>query len=256
MLRSLGNTPECSPEVLRSENNIVFGLDSTTVAKASESDRSDALIREAGVISALAGNADAPVVRPSRLGLGPFEVDGWMLILLERLSDLPARHSPTAVTRSLADLHFALASISIELPIWTDHIERTTRAWRDHPFDSAGESTAESAYVRFVRPALLRSGSTQILHGDAWSGQMISTPEGMRWIDFESACVGPREWDLAGFDDLSDYGGFDRNLWQQLRLVRSWSVAVWCNVNKVHSPQLTIHTKQHLERLDEALRTD
>jgi thiamine kinase-like enzyme len=35
------------------------------------------------------------------------------------------------------------------------------------------------------------------LHGDAHLGNVLLTPGGPRWTDFEDVCVGPLEWDLA-----------------------------------------------------------
>jgi thiamine kinase-like enzyme len=36
-----------------------------------------------------------------------------------------------------------------------------------------------------------------VLHGDASPGNLLHTPDGPIWSDFEEACVGPRELDLA-----------------------------------------------------------
>jgi len=43
------------------------------------------------------------------------------------------------------------------------------------------------------------AGSLIRLHGEPHDGNRISTAAGIRWIDFESCCVGPLEWDLASY---------------------------------------------------------
>ncbi|MGH4019382.1 MAG: phosphotransferase family protein [Pseudonocardiaceae bacterium] len=41
------------------------------------------------------------------------------------------------------------------------------------------------------------SGDLRPLHGDVHPGNLIATRDGPVWIDFEEACRGPVEWDLA-----------------------------------------------------------
>jgi phosphotransferase family enzyme len=55
----------------------------------------------------------------------------------------------------------------------------------------------------------------QPLHGDAHLYNVLGTPRGPFWHDFETACHGPREYDLAAFAEnaaLNAYGEHDRDL--------------------------------------------
>jgi hypothetical protein len=47
----------------------------------------------------------------------------------------------------------------------------------------------------------MASLSYQPLHGECHVGQAISSASGLRWLDFEAACLGPKEWDLAALDE-------------------------------------------------------
>lgn len=46
-----------------------------------------------------------------------------------------------------------------------------------------------------LEPVLRMPG--QWLHGDAHPGNLLSTPDGPMWTDFEDSWYGPLEWDLA-----------------------------------------------------------
>jgi Phosphotransferase enzyme family len=80
----------------------------------------------------------------------------------------------------------------------------------------------------------------QALHGDAHLFNCIQTPAGPIWHDLETACRGPREYDLAGLvlDDRSRdsdpearlvvgaYGDYDEELLDQaLPVYASWVAA-------------------------------
>lgn len=36
-----------------------------------------------------------------------------------------------------------------------------------------------------------------VIHGDAWAGNVVSTTEGVTFLDLERCTIGPREWDLT-----------------------------------------------------------
>ncbi len=68
------------------------------------------------------------------------------------------------------------------------------------------------------------------IHGDPHLGNVLVTPDGPRWTDFETACLGPPEWDIGFFPeaDSSLFAPFDRELYDALADLRSICVAVWC----------------------------
>jgi hypothetical protein len=240
-------------EVLRAENNVVLGVNDGLIVKAVETERDAALHKEATILSALRDHDEA--VNLHRSLEMPVSNDGWTAIFLERLHVDSTQPTRREMHESLHRLHVALDALSSHLDIvhWTDHLRRTAQAWESHPFLDEQQKIAERAYASFVTAAFEYNGPVQILHGDAWTGQILKTAEGLRWIDFETASVGPKEWDLAASDGIDGYGTFDHDLWERLKLVRSWSVAVWSNVNAQHSPQLKTHVDFHIERLSNAL---
>lgn len=242
---------DARPELIRAENNVVAFVGDEVVAKAVESSRDVAIRKEAQIINELAGCEH--VVNQAATGIGPYECDGWTIILLERLTPVQTPPSKLETFRSLRKLHEAMSKLDVELPTWTQQAMNTAEAWRANPFKPEQETVAQVAYDRFVQQVFAYDGEVQVLHGDAWTGQSINTADGLRWIDFESASIGPKEWDLAPSAEVEGYGPFDEGLWRTLKLVRSWTVAVWSHVNSAHSPQLVEHVDFHINLLARAL---
>jgi hypothetical protein len=57
------------------------------------------------------------------------------------------------------------------------------------------------------------------LHGEVHPGNLLAAADRPRWIDFEAACMGPREWDLTGLptEALEAFTSVD---WSLLGLLR------------------------------------
>jgi aminoglycoside phosphotransferase (APT) family kinase protein len=96
------------------------------------------------------------------------------------------------------------------------------------------------------RPLVMRP-----LHGEAHLGNVLVTPAGPRWTDFEGSCLGPVEWDLAGLgeDALDPSAHVDRDLLELMGRLRSLCVAVWCWMNPDRAPELREAAEHHLHRL-------
>lgn len=62
-------------------------------------------------------------------------------------------------------------------------------------------------------------GTEQLLHGEPHPGNVLSTGNGLLFIDLETCCRGPVEFDLAyAPDDAADhYPGVDRTLLNRCR---------------------------------------
>jgi len=142
------------------------------------------VIRELAVASHAAG-AGAPVVPPSDLlDPGPHRRGGHVVAYWQYVE--PKREvEPVAAGEGLRAIHEALVDYEGELPsLHTDDLARIS------------DSLEPSADVELVRELGLRepAGRTQALHGDAHLANCLPGP---LWHDFETACRGPREFDLA-----------------------------------------------------------
>ena len=90
----------------------------------------------------------------------------------------------------------------------------------------------------------------QRLHGEPHYGNRVMTAQGVRWIDFESCCVGPLEWDLAfqSAEVIATFSDVDRDLLRRLRRLNSARVATWC-WGTARFPEMRRHGEYHLQAL-------
>jgi hypothetical protein len=221
------------PVVLRDSWHVLVHLRPLPLVARVSSGRSypegpseDDVIRELAVASH-AARAGAPVVRPSDLlDPGPHRHSGHVVAFWQYIE--PKREvEPVAAGQGLREIHEALADYEDELPsLHTDDLARIT------------DSLEPSADVEFLRELGLRqpAGRSQALHGDAHLANCLPGP---LWHDFETACRGPRELDLAALalsarvrdDDasriaLEAYGDHDADLLEQfLPVYAAWIYA-------------------------------
>jgi hypothetical protein len=93
---------------------------------------------------------------------------------------------------------------------------------------------------------------SQALHGEPHDGNRLVTASGMHWIDFENACQGPVEWDLAfvSAETRRAFDAVDDQLLASLVSLTSACVATWCGTrSSLRFPALQRHAVHHLDQL-------
>ncbi len=146
------------------------------------------LVREVAVATYLDA-AGAPVVPPWRAA-GPFVHDGLEVTLWCWVEHLPCVVDQRTFGELLHDLHSSLAEYDAPLPLLAGPLTDIEAAL--HLSDHAVLHAAAAVLL-----PLARTWPRRPLHGDAHTGNVLLTPAGWRWTDFEDVCVGPVEWDLA-----------------------------------------------------------
>ena len=190
---SLG-VPCDSPVVLHDGSNVVVHLRPSPVVARVATLTADVrpgveawLTRDVAVARHLAARG-VPATRPLA---EPVVVDGVAAVLWHyEPHDPSVSFSPALVASRLAALHAALASFDGELPRLApcDDLDRALALVDLPPVLAEENARLRAALSRFpVRP----------LHGDAHPGNLLATPSGPVWNDFEDAWLGPLGWDLA-----------------------------------------------------------
>jgi len=183
--------------VLRELRTAVVHLrPSAVVARVAPASEEDVVRRQVAVTAYLAGQG-APVAAPWR-DPGPHAAGGWVVTLWEHADHEVGRpHDGFAAGRALRDVHEALAGFDPGgLPVFPrlDEVRRILATLDPSPEDS--RDLAEML-DRAVVAAQRIDSPVQVVHGDAWLGNVLRTPGGPLWNDFELTCVGPRELDLT-----------------------------------------------------------
>jgi Phosphotransferase enzyme family len=248
------------PSILADSNNtIVWLAPASVVAKVGTSHFRDAelesLTRELAVASYLAGRG-APVVAPADfVDPGPHR---WRKLAVTLWQHIPSSETssvePQEVAAVLSSVHEALSGYREPLPRFDVELADARRLLQ--PRRSPALSLPDRRFLLGVVDELeatlsRRVGELRPLHGSPHAGNWIRTREGSRLLDFETACLGPREWDLAALDDtaLALFDEVDIGLVTLLRRMRSVCVAAKCWVEPNRAPEVQSAAHVHLRLL-------
>jgi len=198
--------------------------------------------------------AGAPVVGPSQeLPPGP-HVHGDFAMTFWRHQD----HDPDALATgrsagyALAQVHEALDSYAETLPSFLDRqVRRTAKILFSEsapfPLPTSDRDFLCSQYMSITSALRDRTLKWRTLHGDPHRGNVLVCSAGYLFIDFESVCAGPLEWDLSALPGHGA-GAFDvdEDLLSLLRRLRSLCVAVWCWTRARSSTALDRAARNHM----------
>jgi hypothetical protein len=163
-----------------------------------------------------------------------YERDGFALTLWTYYEPLlPREVSPADYANALERLHAGMRKLDVTTPHFTDRVAEAQQlvASRDHtPALADADRVLLSTTLRSRRQAISdRGAAEQLLHGEPHPGNVLSTTNGLRFIDLETCCRGPVEFDLAHVpEEVSDrYPDVDQELLTECRILVLAMVAAW-----------------------------
>jgi Ser/Thr protein kinase RdoA (MazF antagonist) len=242
------------PKLLQETNNTVVWLrPEAVVAKvATRPDaRNDLRLEHAIAVELVAVGGEIAAPLPATAPIA-HEETGFVVTLWERLDSIDgAPLKASDLLQSLGRLHDALAETTHPLPSFRSSLMRA-RSALDDDSSVAALLPADRAFLRDAFDEALsvlgdRTTSEYRLHGEPHEGNRLVTSAGLRWIDFESCCVGPLEWDLAFQPREVDAHliDIDHELLALLRRLNSARVATWC-LAQSRFPGMRRHGELHL----------
>jgi hypothetical protein len=141
--------------------------------------------------------------------------------------------SPAAYADALSRLHVGMKHLDVASPHVTDRVTeaQVLVASRELTPDlgDADRGLLNDTFGRLMPVIDGRGAAEQLLHGEPHPGNVLNTRDGPLFIDLETACRGPVEFDLAHVPrEVSDcYVGTDQGLLEDCRVLVLAMTAAW-----------------------------
>ena len=145
----------------------------------------------------------------------------------------PREVSPAGYANALERLHAGMRQLDVRTPHFTDRVAEAQHLVESSnltPDLADADRELLTTTLRSRRRAIAgRGGAEQLLHGEPHPGNVLSTKSGLLFIDFETCCRGPVEFDLAHVpeDASARYAPADEDLLIECRGLVLAMVAAW-----------------------------
>lgn len=224
-------------EELQVSNRVVLRLTPCdTVARVADAGEEHAAARELALAAALLAR-DAPVAGPdARVAPEVIVTDGFAVSFWAYHPPVPPRElDPRAHADTLARLHAALRTVEgIDAPHYTEKAARAVALMSSATSVPAIPDDDRSFLLDVLASSLAEVAAAapveQLLHGEPHGGNVLRTSRGLLFTDFEAACRGPVELDVADVDDdvAAHYPDVHPALLRQCQRLVQAMVATWC----------------------------
>ena len=181
------------------------------------------------------GATDCPVAAlEPRVAPRVYERDQFVITLWTYHEPVPPRETaPSAYADALERLHACLRSLDVATPHFSDRVAEAQRLVAS-PEDTPALADADRDFLGSTLRGLMRAiddrgAGEQLLHGEPHPGNLLGTKDGPRFIDFETCCRGPLEFDLAHVPEAvcERYPDVDQALLRTCRGLVLAMVAAW-----------------------------
>ncbi|MGW8065237.1 phosphotransferase [Streptomyces ziwulingensis] len=162
------------------------------------------------------------------------ERDGYVVTLWTYYEPAaPREAAPADYADALARLHAGMRRLDVPAPHFTDRVEQAQQlvANRDRTpaLGEADRALLGDTLSSLRRTIGERGGAEQLLHGEPHPGNVLPTEHGLLFIDLETCCRGPVEFDLAHAPEEAGehYPGADPETLRMCRLLVLAMITVW-----------------------------
>jgi Phosphotransferase enzyme family len=162
-----------------------------------------------------------------------YERHGFALTLWTYYEQVGRDVSPADYAKALERLHASMSKVDVAVPHFSDRVAEAQQliasADRSPGLEDSERKLLSSTLRSQRREISDRSSAEQLLHGEPHAGNLLNTKSGPLFIDLETCCRGPVEFDLAHVpEEVSEcYSGADQELLRACRLLVLAMVAAW-----------------------------
>ncbi|MCX4554985.1 aminoglycoside phosphotransferase family protein [Streptomyces phaeochromogenes] len=163
------------------------------------------------------------------------ERDGFVVTLWTYYEPVtPHEVSPADYANALAQLHAGMRKLDVPTPHFMERVEQAQQflANRERTPELAdADRELLSDTLRSLGRVIGERGGVaeQLLHGEPHPGNLLTTKNGLLFIDFETCCRGPVEFDLAHAPEevSKHYPGLDQDLLRKCRILVLAIITTW-----------------------------
>ncbi|MGW3422330.1 phosphotransferase enzyme family protein [Streptomyces phaeochromogenes] len=163
-----------------------------------------------------------------------YERDGFVVTLWTYYEPAAPHEIPPAdYADALAQLHAGMRKLDVPTPHFMDRVEQAQQLLanreRTPELPDADRELLGDTLRGLGRVIGERGAAEQLLHGEPHPGNLLTTKNGLLFIDFETCCRGPVEFDLAHApEEVSEhYPGVDRDLLRECRILVLAIITTW-----------------------------
>ncbi|WP_033408777.1 phosphotransferase enzyme family protein [Nonomuraea coxensis] len=162
------------------------------------------------------------------------ERDGFVVTLWTYYEPVSSREiSPIDYAEALERLHAGMREVDVPAPHFMDRVEHAQRLVASRELTpelaDADRELLDDTLRRLRRVIGERGAAEQLLHGEPHPGNVLSTEHGLLFIDLETCCRGPVEFDLAHAPEEvgEHYAGMSPALLRECRTLVLAIIATW-----------------------------
>ncbi|MFD9899000.1 phosphotransferase family protein [Mesorhizobium sp. NPDC059025] len=185
-------------------------------------------------LAELLAKTDSPAVAlEPRVPPRVYERDGFTLTFWTYHASVTLDVAPVDYARSLRRLHIGMEKIAIATLRFTDRVAEAGQLLANRNLTPGlGDEDREflGSLLESLTRTIVESGAVeQLLHGEPHPGNVLNTRFGPLFIDLETCCRGPVEFDLAHVPDavIEHYPDVDQTLLSACRALVLVMVAAW-----------------------------